>query len=365
LNGDRLFLRPDKWIDKGYSFTHYNGKPTFLRGGIPGIEAYFTIEKETKHLIFASNYDAKSDCFAFPICGGCSYRHIPYEEEIILKLNELSRSIHYEKEKIKIIQASPINYRNNVQWKIGKKQKIGFFKSFSHDIVDLKEIGCNNLAELIKIPPSILKNSKSIELEFRLNNDSYIDYSKHETILKTNHGSIIIPKNGFMQTNQYLIEPWLNLIYTLLQYNSNVLELYSGSGTIGLYCREKISSLYGFEFSNSAVDTSKINSKNLNVPHFNYFKFDLNSNFPTLELNKCEIWIMNPPRSGLSNPVVNAIKKFKPAQIIYSSCDAMTFARDKKRIIEMNPNYRIKNLYLIDFFPRTPHYEVLAEFIKN
>ena len=43
----------------------------------------------------------------------------------------------------------------------------------------------------------------------------------------------------------------------------------------------------------------------------------------------------------------------------------MTLARDKKRLVELNLNYEINKIYLIDFFPRTPHYEVLVEFNKN
>ncbi len=365
MNGERLHLRPDKWIDKGYTITHYKGKPTFLRGGIPGVEADFTIEKETKHLIFASNYNAISDCLVYPICGGCSYRHITYAEEILLKKNELSRSIHCDLDKIEVIQASPFNYRNNVQWKIGKKQEIGFFKSFSHDIVDLKRIGCNNLSELIKIPPLISNHSKQKELELRLNSNTFIDYSKNDTILQTKRGSILIPKNGFMQTNQFLIEPWLETVYNTLKSETNILELYSGSGTIGLYCREKISNLVGFEFSSNSVEYANLNAAKLEVPHFQYNQINLNTDFPSLKKNYFESWIVNPPRSGLSNTIIEGISKFNPSQIIYSSCDSMTLARDKKRLVELNLNYEINKIYLIDFFPRTPHYEVLVEFNKN
>jgi len=82
-------LAPIKWVENGFTIGYSGGKTVFCTGGIPGKEQKFTIEKETSHFIYARAESVESDCPAFPICGGCSYRHIPYSEELALKSKQI------------------------------------------------------------------------------------------------------------------------------------------------------------------------------------------------------------------------------------------------------------------------------------
>ncbi|NCN10483.1 MAG: class I SAM-dependent RNA methyltransferase [Leptospira sp.] len=364
--GDILELTPEKWVDKGYTIAHHLGRVVFLRAGIPNRKGRFTIEKLTSKLIFASDYSIKSDCEVFSKCGGCSYRHISYEEEITLKTNELSKSLSIELDTIEVIKADPEGYRNNVQWKISQKN-IGLYKSFSNEIVNLRQIGCKNLDPSLKYPPINILNSNLKDLKIRLSNSIPIDYAKEETILEIGKFQIRIPRNGFMQTNQFLIKPWLEKIKSFLPENqtNHILEFYCGAGLIGIYGKDKISSLEGFEMVESSIQYARKNAKANKVELYEYKTVDLGKMSPKIVKGKQNIWIMNPPRAGLSEKLRAMISHFKPKEIIYSSCDAMTLARDLRFIRNFNSEYNLEKTVLFDFFPRTPHYEVLIHLKKK
>lgn len=364
--GDILPLTPTKWVDNGYTISHFLGKTFFLRGGIPNIEGNFTIERITSKVIFASNYSITTDCKVFPICGGCSFRNISYEEEIQLKRYELARSLNIEPNLIEVITSKPKHYRNNVQWK-READSIGFYKSFSNEIINLKNIGCLNLDLKLRFPP-IGKNQKyKEEIKFRLSQSNFIDYSKEETIIQIEDYLFKIPKNGFMQTNQYLLQPWLEKIKTLLpkKTNNHIIEFYCGVGMIGIYASERIASLEGFELVENSVRYARMNAEPKNLKNFKYKAIDLSKNFPDIHNREETIWVLNPARAGLSEKVLHGIINYKPKEIVYSSCDSMTLGRDLKFLNYSNSGYFIDQTVLFDFFPRTPHYEVLVHLKKK
>jgi 23S rRNA (uracil1939-C5)-methyltransferase len=74
--------------------------------------------------------------------------------------------------------------------------------------------------------------------------------------------------------------------------------------------------------------------------------------------------IVDPPRAGLHEDVIDALLKTLPERIIYLSCNPVTQARDVARLAE---KYGIKAHQGYNFFPRTPHIEhlIVLDLIKN
>ena len=94
VSENRIRLQCEKWVQNGYSLCHdAGGKPVFLHGGIPGeiVEASIVKERSTHSYAIAREYldrafhRVQSDCSSFPLCGGCSFRHISYSEELNIK----------------------------------------------------------------------------------------------------------------------------------------------------------------------------------------------------------------------------------------------------------------------------------------
>ena len=73
-----------------------------------------------------------------------------------------------------------------------------------------------------------------------------------------------------------------------------------------------------------------------------------------------DVLIIDPPRSGIEKPVLTWIQEKKIPVIRYLSCDPVTHSRDVKKLLEAG--YKLKELYLLDYYPQTSHIESLSYF---
>lgn len=362
-------ITPEKWINGGFTIGHIDGKTVFLTGGVPGEPTTCVVEKETSKLIYARSTNAHRenvDCQAFPECGGCNYRHIPYTEEIRIKIEELKNCFrNIPIPNIEIYSDSPIGYRNNVQWQ-RQGQAIGFHARFSHKVVDLRTFGCPNLDDRLRIP------KPKHGLELRLSEDGIVDYSRKTTVFRWKDAQFQIPPKGFLQVNKFLTGKWLDTIRTWIQVWKDLecspdetldcLELFCGMGLIGQSLMGVVDRLEGWEGSRdsiqAAIANAKTNARSNGIRETHYKTVDLYKQFPTPQFSSSRLWIANPPRSGLGRIVSQGVQSYKPKAILYSSCDVHTMARDLTAILPMG--YRIGSMGFFDFFPRTKHFETLC-----
>ncbi len=211
----------------------------------------------------------------------------------------------------------------------------------------------------VGLQKSVAKN-KAIQL--RLSAKSVVNYERDQTEINIFNTKLKVPERGFFQINRFLLEPWLEKIKTLLPDSANILELFCGCGTIGISIREKIESLYGIESHEKSIRYAKENAKTNNALQFEYEVSDLYQKHLPKHTAKYPIWVVNPPRAGLSEGIIASASLFSPKQIVYSSCNPSTLRRDVTRLEKLG--YRLEYLGLFDFFPRTQHYEVLVSLKK-
>lgn len=143
--------------------------------------------------------------------------------------------------------------------------------------------------------------------------------------------------------------------------NKNVLDLYCGTGTIGLCTAKDAEKLIGVEIIPEAIEDAKENAKINNIDNSTFYVgkaedviYDLieNENVPTKV-------ILDPPRSGCEESLLLEILKLKPEKICYVSCDVATLARDLK-ILTASGIYKVKEIIACDMFPMTSHIESVA-----
>ena len=79
-------------------------------------------------------------------------------------------------------------------------------------------------------------------------------------------------------------------------------------------------------------------------------------------IEKPDVSIIDPPRSGLHPKALKNIIKLKQKKIIYISCNPSTQARDLKEFLEFG--YKVKNIIPVDMFPHTPHIESVVTLVK-
>jgi 23S rRNA (uracil1939-C5)-methyltransferase len=139
------------------------------------------------------------------------------------------------------------------------------------------------------------------------------------------------------------------------------MDLYCGTGTIGMYATPFVKKVIGVEICKEAIEDAKTNMKINNVQNMEFICGDTEIVIKKFK-DKFDSIIVDPPRSGLTNSVINDIFRLNPKKIVYVSCDPITFARDLKILKE---KYNIINITPVDMFPNTYHVENIAKLIRK
>ena len=134
-----------------------------------------------------------------------------------------------------------------------------------------------------------------------------------------------------------------------------LVDFYSGVGAIGISLKGRAQSTVLVDSHAEAIAYAK---ENIELNGLNNCGAILsNAEKITRLIEPDSTLIVDPPRAGLHPKVVNKILSAKPARVLYLSCNVATHARDIKNL---SPGYKLKDLKLYNFFPRTPHIEALA-----
>lgn len=134
-------------------------------------------------------------------------------------------------------------------------------------------------------------------------------------------------------------------------------DLYCGVGTFGLALAPQVAEVYGVELMAENIALLK---ENLEINHINNFKsaIGLASKLAEEILSKgMDIVIVDPPRRGLEKEVIKALNNYPSKFLLYLSCNPTTMARDLSQLFR---GYKLLTLRFYDFFPQTPHIEMLG-----
>ncbi|MFH1347767.1 MAG: 23S rRNA (uracil(1939)-C(5))-methyltransferase RlmD [Candidatus Margulisiibacteriota bacterium] len=165
-----------------------------------------------------------------------------------------------------------------------------------------------------------------------------------------------IPVQSFFQTNTHQAEKLLEIVadFANLQGDETLLDLYSGTGSIGLSLAKKAKEVIGVEENAAAVELSKSNAELNGIKNFSAIAGRAENVIKSLE-GKFETIILDPPRPGVHKKVLAKIGEIKPRRIVYVSCNPATQKHDVGILKEFG--YQIKKCQPLDMFPHTPHIE--------
>ena len=133
----------------GMGVARIDGRVVFVHGALRGEKCRVLILKTLKSVAFAkvleviepSSERITPDCPYFPRCGGCTYRHIRYEEELRLKKqrvqDNLSRIGGSDVAVEEILGAQDtLRYRNKAQYPVSKDGRVGFYRARTHEVIE-------------------------------------------------------------------------------------------------------------------------------------------------------------------------------------------------------------------------------------
>lgn len=174
----------------------------------------------------------------------------------------------------------------------------------------------------------------------------------------------IITPNAFFQTNT----PGAELLFSTvgeqlkLDGSETVVDLFCGSGGIGLYLADRVKSVFGIELSEEAVLMARENAKENSIGNCQFRKKNLDQAAALAGMPKADVLIMDPPRRGVNKKTLLAAADMGAEKIIYVSCNPATLARDTALL---KGKYEVSNFVPVDMFPHTHHVECVCVLTKS
>ncbi|WOK93866.1 hypothetical protein Cni_G02567 [Canna indica] len=181
-----------------------------------------------------------------------------------------------------------------------------------------------------------------------------------------------ISANSFFQTNSYQAEILYKLIEDCAGLKGDgseiVLDLFCGTGSIGLSLAKRARHVYGFEVVAEAISDARRNAELNGIHNATFVQGDLNKISDSFgnDFPKPDIVISDPNRPGMHMKLIRYLLKLKAPCIVYVSCNPSTLVRDLDYLCHgvaeegIRGCYKLLSVQPVDMFPHTPHIECVC-----
>jgi len=351
-------------------------------------------------------------CPHFGRCGGCALQHVDYAEEVRIKQDALRELLNRD---ITVVPSpKPYNYRLKMTY-VAAFGKLGFRKAGSRkQVVDLRE--CHLVRQRVS---ALLDDLHRWMLEFDIEGYDYLGhrgdlryvvvrdaFSSNQLMVtlttgseqtrigplldrlaeradsvvwmvndtrtdvpegrlqevrgldcirqRVGHREFLLGPYSFFQNNLLLIDEMFAEIAG--HVHGFAMDLYCGVGTIGLYCSDRATRIFGVESVPQSIDLARRNADLNKVTNAEFAAEDANDFLRVYTGPVPDTVIVDPPRTGLSPRLIRKLLRLGPGRIVYVSCNPKALAEDLTRL----PNYQVTSLKAFDMYPQTPHIEVVA-----
>lgn len=358
-------------------------------------------------------------------CGGCALMHLDYPVQLIDKRIQLQTLFEKVDPSIQVLapigSENPYYYRNKAQFPIGVENgKVvgGFYRPKTNTIVPVRACKIQNpvindiyawlLDHLSLKQAEVLRHllirysKKTRQAQVVLIGSENADFKPlcdalvkafpqiRSVVFNENrradniilgdrytvlYGSDSIDENclgleislhfkSFFQVNPEMMERLYQcaLDFAGLKKDERVIELYSGTGTIGLLASREAKEVTGVEIVQEAVDNAKENAKRNHIENATFVCMDA-SKFTAQNENSADVVFVDPPRKGMSMQGIDDICRLSPRCVIYISCNPRTLARDLG--IFKEKGYLADVIQPVDMFSHTTGMECVARLRKE
>ena len=310
-------------------------------------------------------------CRYYGRCGGCSYQHIDYEYQLIIKQKQVAEAFSriggMLQPQVSAVIPSPriYGYRGKAQLHAAKTAggfQLGFMDVSGVRIVDIEH--CDIMDETIneQIQQTRIKGDVSFD------NDDLIFWSEpkdnsDEAIVRVVKGrEFLVPRTGFFQANLYMTDRMVAEVCSLVgeKKRGTIIDACCGSGLFSIFLAPYAQRMVGVEINEKSVKFARINAERHAIQNAEFICGDIEVVLKDQIRNKdaVALIILDPPRTGLSPEALTAISGLESQGIIYVSCNPATQARDVKFLHELG--YDLQSLQPLDMFAQTEHIETIG-----
>jgi len=368
----------------GAGLARVDGKPVFIKGGIPGERLVISITKdhrswaeaETLEILEASPDRVKPVCGIYGICGGCNLQHLGYKAQLAAKTAILKDAFvrigGFEPPEPAVIPSEPWEYRNRMQFhairESGKKSTGVLWGLKSEKSPSLVPVPDCPIAD-----PGIRKLLCEEKKSFLapLGKDRFNVYSRGGLFLSeggVNRGKtrildqeLALDASLFFQGNGAMLEKLVGDLLVIAAEADRSLpmaDLFCGVGVFAAFLGKLFPHLALVEENKAAIALARENMAS--AAQGDFFAQRSEDWAERNNLRGFSFIIADPPRQGLNKSLALRLATEGPPLLAYVSCDPATLARDGKTLTA--GNYTLKELRFYDFYPQTAHIESLALF---
>lgn len=196
------------------------------------------------------------------------------------------------------------------------------------------------------------------------------DFYRERMIMKlsANHGeerggevnlTFRVKPLAFFQPNTLQAQKLYSMIADLAGggKNERILDLYCGTGTIGLMLARQAEKVIGVELNAGSIEVARQNAQDNSVENIEFIQGDVAEVLKDFDLSN-DLIVVDPPRAGLNPFVVEKINQSSVKKMIYVSCNPTTLARDLQLLRE--GGFEVKSVQPLDQFGQTYHIETVS-----
>jgi 23S rRNA (uracil1939-C5)-methyltransferase len=364
-------------------------------------------------ILSASGQRVQALCPYFQRCGGCHYQHASYYHQIEIKVailkENLRRIAKVELDaELQIHPSVPWNYRNRTRLKVQVNPEfaLGYYRFGSHDLLPVEQCPIsspllNRVIEALWLHgrnSSAPSGIQEIEIfadagdaqaliEIYSSPDTSLDilsqwacalgphcpalvgatafttqpgkaeteptplFGAQELTYRCAFATYRVSSGAFFQVNRHLIDELIKIVAGK-RSGETAIDLYAGVGLFSTALARSFAQVIAVESSPTSHADLRYNSPpNLKVVRATTEQF-LGKQTAKLHL---DFVVVDPPRSGLGEQVVQELVRLKVPRLTYVSCNPSTLARDLRPLLASG--YRIDQAHLVDLFPQTYHLE--------
>ncbi len=372
-------------------FVPYTAEGDFVRARITSVKKNY-LKGKIDEILSPSPFRVAPRCGYYPQCGGCNYQHISYERQLQIKRTQVSDAF----ERIGRMRGAPVSevlasespygYRGKAEFHAdcgtSGGLQIGFMNPGGNRPIDIER--CEIVDESIN--RSYARIRRDLVAEWTRNGrrrfekrdltvwsdaEDLPDPEKGATapgfISRRVRGRLLdIPRNGFFQANGTLIDRLVDAVIAggEPRESDTVLDAYCGSGLFSLFIAGRCRSVLGIEIDPDAVGCACRNTNRFGIVNAGFREGRTEEMIIKLK-NECfrpDLVILDPPRTGCEQGVMEGISALNPERIVYVSCDPATLARDIAVLVRKG--FHLERVQPIDMFPQTKHIEIVAALRK-